>query len=759
MKKLLLLALLTIGFGKAYAQVPDLYDMTAVPVIKIYFGFSNWDYRMDTANAATESYTLADSIVVNGVRFDSCGVRYKGNSSYSVNRAKNPLHIKLDFIKDQSYPGVDYPIVDLKLANGFSDPTMVREVTSYAILRKYMDAPKSTTAKVYINGNYYGVMTLDEDIDNPFLMKHYYGSSNTFVKCNPKNAGPGSGSGSSLLYLGTSQTSYVNLYELKSDTGWNDLISMTNTLNNNFANFSNIADVDRFLWMLAFNNVLVNLDSYSGAFRQNYYLYKDHNGRWIPTVWDLNMSFAGFTQTGSTSLSSTTAPTMAPDLHINDASWPLIKQLLSNPTYKRMYLAHMRTINNENFVNGSYKTITQAHKTLIAPAVAADANFLFTQTQFQNALTTNQTGGMGSIAPHLLMDSRATYLANHALLSPPGPSISGITVSPTSPAFASTITVSALVTNATSTAVWLGYRLKKSDPFVRVVMYDDGQHGDGVAGDNVFGASFQANGIDIQYYIYAENVNSGMFSPERAEHEFYSITTTIQQASTTDVVINEFVADNTTGIYNERGKHADWIELFNTTSSPLGLKNLCLSDDATNPTKWKFPADSWIPANGYLVVWADDYDSTYQNIHTSFNLASTGGTVILASSAGPILSNTTYPALLTDKSYGRCVNGSGTFTNNTIPTPRLTNACPSATNTVVGSAVKVYPNPSSDRVYIDYSDGSTPKMVAMFNSLGEHVNVELQGNAVDISSLAEGMYILRVTDYLGKTSTFRIIRQ
>ena len=36
-----------------------------------------------------------------------------------------------------------------------------------------------------------------------------------------------------------------------------------------------VLDVDRALWMLAFNNVLVNLDSYSGAFRQNYYLYHD----------------------------------------------------------------------------------------------------------------------------------------------------------------------------------------------------------------------------------------------------------------------------------------------------------------------------------------------------------------------------------------------------------------------------------------------------------------------------------------------------
>ncbi|MBK7500548.1 MAG: hypothetical protein IPI19_16050 [Ignavibacteriales bacterium] len=48
-------------------------------------------------------------------------------------------------------------------------------------------------------------------------------------------------------------------------------------------------------------------------------------------------------------------------------------------------------------------------------------------------------------------------------------------------------------------------------------MYDDGAHGDGTAGDNVYGASINVSNTFIQYYIYAENNNVGMFSPVRAE--------------------------------------------------------------------------------------------------------------------------------------------------------------------------------------------------------------------------------------------------
>ena len=34
---------------------------------------------------------MAQSVVINGVSFDSAGVRFKGNSSYQPNNIKNPL--------------------------------------------------------------------------------------------------------------------------------------------------------------------------------------------------------------------------------------------------------------------------------------------------------------------------------------------------------------------------------------------------------------------------------------------------------------------------------------------------------------------------------------------------------------------------------------------------------------------------------------------------------------------------------------------
>ena len=52
-------------------------------------------------------------------------------------------------------------------------------------------------------------------------------------------------------------------------------ISLKNVSNisNNISNIETILDVDRALWMLVYDNLFVNLDSYIGKFKKNYYLY------------------------------------------------------------------------------------------------------------------------------------------------------------------------------------------------------------------------------------------------------------------------------------------------------------------------------------------------------------------------------------------------------------------------------------------------------------------------------------------------------
>ena len=102
----------------------NFYDRSVVQNIELFFSFANWDAQLDAA-ATTESYIIADSVRINGIVYDSVGVKYKGNSTYNPTNNKNPFHIKLDYIKgSQDYLGY----VDIKLQNGYRDPSLIREV-------------------------------------------------------------------------------------------------------------------------------------------------------------------------------------------------------------------------------------------------------------------------------------------------------------------------------------------------------------------------------------------------------------------------------------------------------------------------------------------------------------------------------------------------------------------------------------------------------------------------------------------------------
>jgi len=151
-------------------RAQQLYDIDNISTIEIYFSDNNWNQQM-IENYASEDYLLADSVVINGSVKDSVGVKYKGNSTFSEDNSKNPLNISIDYVQDnQDYQGYQ----TLKLSSGQKDPSFVREVLSYEIARKYMQAPLSNYAKVFINGSYHGMYCNSESVNSDFQRKHLY---------------------------------------------------------------------------------------------------------------------------------------------------------------------------------------------------------------------------------------------------------------------------------------------------------------------------------------------------------------------------------------------------------------------------------------------------------------------------------------------------------------------------------------------------------------------------------------------------------
>jgi len=59
-----------------------------------------------------------------------------------------------------------------------------------------------------------------------------------------------------------------------------------------------------------------------------------------------------------------------------------------------------------------------------------------------------------------------------------------------------------------------------------------------------------------------------------------------------------------------------------------------LTDTYTNLTRWSFPSGTSIPANGYLLIFADaqSSDTTATELHTNFRLPLANGSLALVRS-------------------------------------------------------------------------------------------------------------------------------
>lgn len=752
--------LATFLFIFSYLQVfsQNLYDPGQVITVEITFQQSNWDQLLKDYYAAGNDERLLATVEINGTSFDSVGVRYRGGSTYDPSNNKNPLNIKLDYVKNQNYQGYDV----LKLGNGAKDPSWLREVLTFEIARNYLVAPKANYASVYVNGNFHGVYSNVESINSKFFTEHFLSDPDNArfeaspvysfdeVPANPP-FGCTIGHGAAMEYLGPGILCYFDHYEIQTQTGWEDLRAMTEVLKNAPSNARQVLDLDRFIWMSALNTVLVNLDSYLGASPRNYFLGKTDNGRFVPIPDDANESFGRFPwttvpQPGTPQPELSYYTSLNPYLGANDDTRPLLKAIFGNPTWKRMYTAHLRTIISEIFTSGWFSQRALHLQNLISDEVLSDDNHLYTHDEFLQNLNTTVVdffNGEDAYGLFPLMDGRIQYLLGLPEIMATPPAIGHFSASPANPQPGSVVNITVPVTAGAS--VSLGHRSNLKEMFVLTPMFDDGAHGDGAAGDGIYGVNISVGVGGVQFYIYAENTNAGTFSPERAELEFHQINTFA------DVVINEIMASNQTTITDQDGEFDDWAEFYNNSAATIDLSGWYLSDDPQLLTKWQFPIGVFLNSNEYLTVWVDD-DEEQAGLHTSFNLSADGELLILVKPDLTIVDQIVFGPQSTDVSLARCPNGVGSFIQ-TAPTFAIDNtlACLTGTDeTTETLKVNIFPNPASERVRIE-ADIREEKMLAIFSIYGNQVvETVFNGKAnVDVSHLPAGMYFLRID---GKTA-------
>ncbi len=96
------------------------------------------------------------------------GVRFKGNSSYwGYYGDKKSFKLDIDeFVPGQEIDGLD----KFSLNNCFLDPSYVREKTNYELCEALgMATPRTNYAALYINGSYWGLYLIVEQVDQEFI--------------------------------------------------------------------------------------------------------------------------------------------------------------------------------------------------------------------------------------------------------------------------------------------------------------------------------------------------------------------------------------------------------------------------------------------------------------------------------------------------------------------------------------------------------------------------------------------------------------
>ncbi|MEW5801388.1 MAG: CotH kinase family protein [bacterium] len=494
------------------------------------------------------------------------------------------------------------------------------------------------------------------------------------------------GSDGALSWLGTDTTAYERAYELKTaktDDPWGHLITTCNILNNTpLEQLPGVVDtvlaVDRWLWFLAVENIFTDEDGYLTKGWDYQIYYEVETGRIHPLEHDGNETFdARFIN-------------LSPVEGTNSASRPVISRLLAVPQFRQRYLAHVRTILDEWFNWNALAPKIEAYKALIADEVRADTKKLYSNDQFEASFTDIED----------FINNRRDYLLNYAEINRQVPHIYSVvrTITPEageSPFSWQSVEITADVEGAGgSLEVILHYAQGVAGPFVQVSMFDDGAHGDGEAGDGIFGGiipPFPAGSL-VRYYVEArasqgsivqgapaaqgapatDTAQSSTFAPSGAEDRVFAYRVFIATDEYTPVVINEVMAKNEATIQDPQGEYEDWIELLNVGDQRIDLSGMYLSDTEDTPRKWKIPQGTTLDPGAYLIIWADEDDNDTPGLHANFKLSTDGESVMLVNTdelGNDLIDLVAFGKQEANVSYGRNPNGTGPFQILPWPTP------------------------------------------------------------------------------------------
>ena len=161
-------------------------------------------------------------------------------------------------------------------------------------------------------------------------------------------------------------------------------------------------------------------------------------------------------------------------------------------------------------------------------------------------------------------------------------------------------------------------------------------------------------------FVFDASRQNGVYNMV-AQYEPIADAKQLLESGATPVRINEVSAGNSIYI-NDHYKKNDWVELYNTTSQPIDISGMYLSDTRSNPQKYQISASgsaasTIIPPYGRLLIWCDKLTPISQ-LHAPFKLDNADGAcVTLQSPDGTWSDQLEYSEQDRWQTYGRYPDG------------------------------------------------------------------------------------------------------
>jgi len=727
----------------------------------IYLEFEQTDYWQQLHDSYdTEDYVLG-KLTYKGEVIDSIGAQFKGNTSYRRvdGDEKFSFGISLnEFVDGQDIEGYN----TLNLNNAFQDPSFMKEVLYCNLNRRNIPAAKGNFIKLYINGEYWGIYANIQQLNKDFTKEWFMTNNGSLWRGNSDSAStpptggggnpPGGGGGgkpkwgdgtTALNYLGADTALFQKYYTLKhssQENPWDLLVKLTDVLNNssdeNLLNeISKYLDVDKTLWYLAHEIIFSDDDSYIMKGKQDYYIYYEpETQRFTPLEFDGNSAFG--------------RKNIGWDIFYNaeKENFPLMNRLFAIPELRQRYLAHARAIIDELLDVNLTNSLINNYDDLIRSSVQSDTKNMNTFNQYLNVVKGLKT--FFGERKDILM-SNTELQAEELIISSVEQKTNDLLF--TSPSENEPVNITATITGGKDVnKLHLYYSTYYVGSFAKTEMFDDGIHNDGSAGDGIYGGEIPgfASGEYVRYYVEAianDDAKTASYSPVGAEHDVYYYRVAFNETSSSDVVINEICASNSTLVSDGEGDYDDWIELYNNSNEAKSLKGYYLSDDSDDLTRWTFP-NITIEANSYLIIWADK-DEEQGDYHAGFKLSASGEEVILSNQNKEIADHVSFGNQESDATFGRFPNGTGPFVEMASTFNSENNKGNSTSSSIIADKldVRIYPNPANNFVVVK-SEGGEQLLFSLYDLHGKIVFKKdiLDAATVDLSGINKGLYIVSI---------------